>query len=743
MDERDEGIIDGTVDSVVFRNQENGYTVIRLKLTGGGTATVVGCLPGVSAGEGLTVTGRWESHPSYGSQFKAEYAERRMPKTVDTIYEYLASGVIKGVGARTAQLLVAEFGADTLRIIEEEPERLCEVRGLTEKKAADIHARFLREVGLKRLMDYLSEYAVPPFAAARLYRAYGEDAKAAVTENPYILADEYYGLDFFRADELAIKMGFAGDSPERVEAAVRFELSYNQNNGHVFIPRDKLTSASAQLINVAEDTVSKAIDDLEDGDYIIEETVAGVRACYLDDIYRDETYTARRLQSLADMRPPVPDNLDRLIKSAEDSCSVTFADFQRDAIVKAARCGAMVLTGGPGTGKTTTVRGILELFDALRLDTLLAAPTGRAAKRLSELTGREAQTVHRLLGAAAPDNETGKLFQKCESDRLECDAVVLDEASMMDISLTAALLEAMPPRARLILVGDADQLPSVGPGNVFSDIIRSGAVETVRLSHIFRQAEKSDIVKCAHLINSGTVPEIKNTGDAFLLKRMSAGSIADTVVSLVSDRLPEKLGIRTEDIQVLSPPRKTGAGTKELNRLIQAAVNPPAEGKKELQVRDFALRTGDRVMQTRNNYDIMWYRAAEGTQPDKGAEQGAGIYNGDVGYIEDIDEKREYALIRFEDRLTPYPLDSLVDLELAYAVTVHKSQGSEYRAVVLAIPQGVPMLKTRAVLYTAVTRARELMIIVGSEPDLAEMVNNDRRQRRYSGLRARLAGETE
>ena len=588
-------------------------------------------------------------------------------------------------------------------MIEDEPERLTDVRGITEKKAAEIHERFLRVVGLRRLMDFFAEYSVPPFAAARLYRVFGEDARAEVTANPYILAGETFGLDFFRADEFALKLGFRGDSPERIEAAVRFELTHNQKNGHVFIPRDKLVPASAQLIGVSADAVETAIDDLEDGDYIIEETVAGVRACYLDDIYRDETYAAKRISDLASMHPPLPANIAKLIERAETRCTVKFADIQREAIIKAAENGILVLTGGPGTGKTTTVRGILELFDELGLDTLLTAPTGRAAKRLSELTGREAQTVHRLLGAGAPEAELERVFQKCESDRLDCDAVILDETSMMDISLMAALLEAMPPRARLVLVGDADQLPSVGPGNVFSDIIRSGAVETVRLSQIFRQAEKSDIVKCAHLINSGTVPEIRNTGDAFMLKRIGAENVADTVVGLIAERLPAKMGIPAGEIQVLSPSRKTGAGTGELNRLIQARLNPPAEGKRERAVKDFVFRVGDRVMQTRNNYDIMWYRALEGDR----REPGAGIYNGDVGYIEDIDEKNEYALIRFEDRITPYPFDSLGDLELAYAMTVHKSQGSEYRAVVLAIPQGVPMLK------------------------------------RYSGLRARLAGETE
>ena len=473
-----------------------------------------------------------------------------------------------------------------------------------------------------------------------------------------------------------------------------------------------------------------------------------------------EEYAAQRLWQMAALPRSKVSKLETMVEKAEAACGIRFAGEQRAALEAAAQSGVMVLTGGPGTGKTTAIKGILELFDQMKLTTLLTAPTGRAAKRMSELTGRDAQTVHRLLGACAPDNDTGKAFQKCASDQLDCDAVILDETSMMDITLFSALLDAMPLKSRLIMIGDADQLPSVGPGNVFSDIIRSDAVPVVRLTKIFRQAQESAIVKNAHLINHGETPVLKNTGgDFFFLHRTESARAAETIVELVSERLPQNMGIPPREIQVLSPSRKRTSGTFELNSRIQAAVNPPAEGKKEKTVGNQIFRVGDRVMQTRNNYDIMFYKFRPGEFPEtasftededdigsfdiKDAETGAGVFNGDVGYIEDINEAQEYFLISFDDRLTPYPFEMLTDLELSYAMTVHKSQGSEYRAVVLALPGGAPQLQTRSVLYTAVTRARELLIIVGGGDVFDAMVKNDRRQRRYSGLRARLNAEAQ
>ncbi len=748
--------VEGTVAAIVFQNQENGYTVLKLRGERGGGLTAVGCLPGVSVGERLVLTGNWTSHQSYGEQFKAETAERSLPDTASAIFDYLASGAVKGVGAKTARLIVTEFGRDSLRVIEESPEELTRIKGITQKRALEIHERLRQQTGLRQLMEFLVANGARPYAAARLYRNFGEDAREELRRNPYLLAGDEYGMDFFEADKLAMALGFAGDSPERAEAAVLFEMRHNLMNGHVFLPRDKLLAATAQLIGVAPEVVGRAAEDLCDGGFVCREQVAGVDALYLDELYEAETAVAERLRRMA-KRPTEPGpHLDSLIQRAEYACGIAFAEKQREAVKAAAESFLLVLTGGPGTGKTTTVRGILEVFDELGFTTLLTAPTGRAAKRLSELTGRDAQTVHRLLGAGPVQAETGaswlgyegREFEKCASDPLHCDAVVLDETSMMDISLMASLLDALPEGARLVLVGDADQLPSVGPGNVFSDLIRSGAAPVVALTEIFRQAQQSAIVRSAHMINRGQVPPLKNGGDFFFLQRQDPQKLVETVTGLVAKRLPENMGIPQREIQILCPSRKGGAGTKELNKAVQAAVNPPSPDRKERAVGEKVFRVGDRVMQVKNNYDAVWTRVPEGTLPELNEDgellnggSGTGLYNGDVGYIEAIDEGRGVVWIRFEDRLSPYPFEQLEELEPAYAVTVHKSQGSEYRAVVLCLPRTAPGLVTRGLLYTAVTRARELLVVVGDPEVFRAMTENDKRQRRYSGLRARLCGE--
>ncbi len=738
-------VIEGTAQAVVFQNPQNGYTVLRLRV-GDETVTAVGTLPGVAAGEGLRLYGSWTSHASFGHQFKAEHAERYLPEGSAAIYDYLAGGAIKGIGAKLARLIVSEFGAQTLDVIENSPEKLTVIKGITEKKARDISERFREQTGLRRLMEFLVDNGVKPVSAARLYRAFGDEAESVVTENPYILAEEEFGMDFFTADELAGKLGFAPDSARRVEAGIVFELRHNELNGHVFLPRDKLRAATAELLKIDPEPVEAALEDMESGGVLTVERVANVDAVYLQDMYEAEREVARRISMMVQWDVDKVTGLEVLLERAEYACGgIRFADKQRMALTEAAKRRVLVLTGGPGTGKTTTVRGILRLYDEMGLTTLLTAPTGRAAKRLTELTGREAQTVHRLLGAGMP--EAGEReFEKCASDPLECDAVILDETSMVDLRLMAALLDAMPMTSRLVMVGDADQLPSVGPGNVFGDIIRSSRVPVIALTDIFRQARESAIVKNAHLINHGETPELKNSGgDFFFLRRGDPESVTRTVTELVSTRLPRNMGIAPEDIQVLSPSRKYGGGTRELNAAIQQALNPPAPGKKERNLGPVVFRVGDRVMQTRNNYDIMWVKNAplpgrEADEPRR-QEAGSGIYNGDVGYIEDMDEGAGAAYIRFDDRLVPYPFDQMTELELAYAVTVHKSQGSEYRAVILALPKCPPGLVTRSVLYTAVTRARELLIVAGGADVFSAMVANDRRQRRYSGLRARLAGE--
>ncbi len=740
-------VVEGTAAAVVFQNEENGYTVLKLR-GAERNFTAVGCIPGVFPGERLRLRGAWTSHGTYGEQFKVENVERKLPDTVSAIYDYLSSGAIKGLGAKTARLIVEEFGTRSLTVIDETPEKLSRLKGISWERSLEIGRCYRRQADLRRLMSFFSENGVRPVAAARLYRNFGDRAMEEVANNPYILTDEEYGMDFFEADTLALRLGFDAASPERVSAAVLFEMRHNTRNGHVFLPREKLLAATAQLINVDAENADSALHNLEESTDVRRERVAGVDACYLEDLYIDECAVAERIGEMARRGTGFDGDAGDLADSAEQRCGLRFVYLQREAVKAAATSLVLVLTGGPGTGKTTTVRGILELFDQLRLTTLLAAPTGRAAKRLSELTGRPAQTVHRLLGAGAPV-DGGSEFQKCASDPLRCDALVLDEMSMMDISLMAALLDALPVGARLVMVGDADQLPSVGPGNVLMDIIRSGVVPVVSLTEIFRQARRSAIVTNAHLINSGKVPPMENGGDFFFLRRLTPEKTAETVTSLVAKRLPENMGIPSRDIQVLCPSRRGGAGVRELNRAIQRELNPRAPGRNERLAGEDVFRVGDRVMQTRNDYDLPWYRVSEGetllfsqdgTALHSG-ESGTGVFNGDVGYIESIDDGREIAVIRFEDRLVPYPFEQLTELELAYAVTVHKSQGSEYRAVILALPRTPRGLVTRGLLYTAVTRARELLVIVGDPEVYAAMTANDRRQRRYSGLRARLVGE--
>ncbi len=724
----------GKIISVVYTNEENGWTVLRLETQDAETVTVVGTLPSAYAGEELHVMGFWTVHPNHGRQFKCEYAERSLPRTKEAIYAYLAGRAVKGVGPATAALIVDKFGDKTLDVLEGAPEKLCGIRGISPAKAEAISREFRRQAGLRRLMEFLCAHELRPLLAVRLYRFYGEDAMEAVTENPYICAAPHIGASFAEADRLAFDLGGEPDSPQRIKAAAIFELRHNAGNGHCFIPTAKLAAATAQFISVDEDAVSAAIDSMAESGEVVRTALAGRDVTYLASLYEAETRVAVRLFALANAVMPEVDT-GGTVSAMEAARGVKYAPKQREAVRLAANSRVMALTGGPGTGKTTSLRAILDVFDSMGLNTLLTAPTGRAAKRMSAVTGREASTIHRLLGAGfSPDGED-VVFSKCASDKLECSAVVLDECSMVDITLLDALLEAMPEDARLVLVGDADQLPSVGPGRVFADILKSGVVPAVRLTEIFRQAEASRIVSYAHAINAGEHPPLtENKGDFFFLRRADPAKAAETVAELCASRLPGKMGIPERDIQVLCPTRKGEAGTKALNRRLQAALNPQAEGKAEKIFGEYVFRVGDRVMQTRNNYDMIWKRrTASG-----GVEHGAGIYNGDIGVITAIDQEAEQLTVDFDGKAASVGFDALAELEHAWAVTVHKSQGSEYRAVVLAVGDAAPRLMTRGVLYTAVTRARELLIAVGDEAAAQRMIDNHVQSRRYSGLRIRL-----
>ena len=724
--------ISGTVESVIYKNEENGYTVLRLNDQAGAMITVVGCFPYASPGESMIVTGSWMNHTVHGRQFKAEFAQRLLPTTANAIYDYLAGGSVRGVGPATASLIVNEFGEKTLEVMENSPQLLAKIRGISAAKAEQISKSFRRQAGVRRLMEFVCSFGLRPILAMRMYKFYGDDALALLRDNPYILATEHIGGSFAEADTMALEMGVDSYSKNRICAAVLFELVHNSGNGHCFIPREKLAAVTAQLIGVDEPSADECIDILIESGQLMHEEIAGCKACYLPSLYHAESDAAEHIARMCKRKFDETVNIPALISTLEKQLGIQYAPLQRKTLKLALENQIIVITGGPGTGKTTSIRAILAMFDRLGLKTLLTAPTGRAAKRMTELTGQESSTVHRLLEAKFSDDGETVVFGKNESDRLDCDAVILDECSMVDIVLMDALLSALPPDARLVMVGDADQLPSVGPGNVFSAVIRSQVVPTIRLTEIFRQNEGSRIVRNAHMINKGEHPNLsENAGDFFRLKRLEAGSTVDTIAELCSVRLPGKMGIPPEDIQVLSPTRRGELGTVSLNKRLQQVLNPPRKDKKEKAFGDVVFREGDRVMQIKNNYDILW-------QNESRTAAGSGIYNGDIGTILSIDMDSESLSVNFDGRIASYGFDSLIELEHAWAMTVHKSQGSEYRAVILSLSPGSQMLLTRDVLYTAVTRAKELLIMVGDDATAYKMIDNFRQSKRYSALRVRL-----
>ena len=731
----DANTLEGTVSSVIFQNENNGYTILRLDV-GEEEMTVVGSMPGVSPGEYLSVRGRWVRHATYGDQFRADVVERRLPQTLKEIYHYLASGAVRGVGKATARQLTEAFGADALRVIEEEPEKLTALKGVSPKRARTISEAFRKQAGMRRLLEFLAEHRLPMELSGPLYRAYGDVALEVVRSNPYVLSSGEFGVAFSQADQLALSLGVTADDPQRLEAGLLFELTHNNwNNGHTFLPAKKLLAATSALLDCSGELLEERLDALEQRGEVDRDTVAGQDAVYLPDLYEAETYIAHRIEEMSRAELMPPRELDQILARIQRVQHITYAPQQRKAVALAASRQVMLLTGGPGTGKTTCLRGVLALFEAMGLDTALAAPTGRAAKRLGELCSTDASTIHRLLEAGFDPHSGQLVFTHDQYDPLQADAVIVDEVSMVDVPLMSALLSALRGDCRLVLVGDPDQLPSVGPGNLFSDLIRSGTVPTVCLTEIFRQAAQSAIVRNAHMVNAGELPDLReNDNDFFFLRRRDPQRAVETIVDLCRRRLPERMGIPTDQIQVLSPTRRRGTGTVVLNQALQAALNPPDEDKGERRFGDWIFRAGDRVMQVKNNYDILW-------REESGSASGMGMFNGDIGVIRAVD--RECVTVDFDGKLVEYTPDMLGELEPAFAVTVHKSQGSEYRAVILAALEGAPMLMTRGVLYTAITRAKELLIIVGDDGVVAQMVSNNRQTRRYSGLRARLAGKTD
>ena len=728
-------ILQGAIGAIVYQNYDNGYAILRLLCQDGQTATVVGTIPMPTVGERLMVTGKWKNHPSYGRQFEAEFLERLMPQSAQEIQNYLSGRVIKGIGPKTAAKIVLHFGEDTLRIMEHEPHRLAEVAGISAAKAADIGQAFRQQIGLRHIMEFFTLHRLPAELAVKTYKIYGDSTIDMLYDDPYLLMDDELDAPFGAVDQFAIELGVSGDDPRRVEAGVLFELRYNLTAGHSFLPEQKLVDATASLLSVATETVDGCIERLLHSNRLAAEHLAGIDVIYLPDLYDAEVYCTKRLTSLASKEYKAPSALHKYLAQVSKSSGICYSQQQIDAISLAATSGLLVITGGPGTGKTTILNGILRLYDQMGISCLLAAPTGRAAKRLSEVTGEDASTIHRLLEAGI-DRHTGKLvFCRDDSNPLKTDAVIVDEMSMVDISLLYSLMQALPEKCRLILVGDPDQLPPVGPGFPLNDILRSNMLPSIRLTEIFRQAQESLIVMNAHRVNQGQMPvltDVKN--DFFFLGANSEEAVAQTIVGLCATRLPKNMGIPAEQIQVLTPTKKGFAGTVNLNKLLQQSLNPPSPEKKERAFGEFVFREGDRVMQIRNNYDILW------TKTD-GSAVGEGVFNGDVGIIREIDTAMEQMTVVFDDREATYEFDQLNELELAYAMTVHKSQGSEYKAVILATWGGSAYLLNRSIFYTAITRARELMVTVGREETVAVMTQNAKIGRRYTGLKLRLQEE--
>ena len=727
-------ILQGTIAAVVFDNYDNGYAVLRLRCADGQNVTVVGTIPMPAVGEMLMVTGRWTSHASYGRQFEAEFLERMLPRTSVDILGYLSSRIIKGIGPKTAARIVDKFGDQTLDIMEREPHRLSEVAGISATKAKAIGEEFRLRVGMRQLMEFLTAHQIPAELAVKVYKLYGEQSMDLLYDDPYLLME--LEAPFGAVDRFAIDLGVSGEDPRRIEAGIIFELQYNSMSGHCFLPRQKLEAVTAQLLSVGEDAVAKGIDRLLEAQRLVADVLADIPVIYLPQLHEAECYIRMRLLAAASLQFSHKIVAADLLQLAQAESGICYSQQQADAILAALDTGLLLVTGGPGTGKTTILRGVLSVYQQMGLKCLLAAPTGRAAKRLTEVTGEDASTIHRLLEATIDVTNGQMYFARDEENPLKADAVIVDEMSMVDVELLYCLLQAVPKNCRLILVGDPDQLPPVGPGQPFSDCLRSGELPAVRLTEIFRQAQESLIVMNAHRVNHGELPQLRDVkNDFFFLRCGSEEAVGQTIEGLCSTRLPKNMGIPADQIQVLTPTRKTGVGTWALNRRLQNALNPSTPMKKERQGAEFTFREGDRVMQIRNNYDIIWKKT-------DGSAVGTGVFNGDVGILTAIDPQMEQLTVVFDDKEVVYDYEQLNELEPAYAMTVHKSQGSEYRAVILALWNGHPNLMSRSVLYTAITRARELLIIVGREDVVAAMTENARRNRRYTGLKLRLQNKS-
>ena len=736
----DELVLEGTVEDVIFHNDDNGYAVFDFKSDDGDEIICVGTVPQIRRGDMLKLTGGMVIHPTYGLQFKVEFYERVVPTTAVAIEKYLSSGIVKGIGPKTAKKIVDKFGAATFYVIEEKFDRLVEIKGITYDKALAVHNSFCSQRDIRKVMLYLQEFGVTPAFAMKVYKKYGYRTIDIIKENPYRMAEDIAGIGFKTADRIAYSMGIPTDSPDRVKSGIKYILSESLLDGNVFMPKDSLIRQAGEILSVDEEMVDNSLRELQIEHKVFNENIDGTDAVYLMTMYYTEISAAKKLLELsffhddADLKK-INDKID----AVEDLSGICLAKQQRTAVIEAMREGVLVITGGPGTGKTTIIHTIIQIFKSSGMEVVLAAPTGRAAKRMTETTGIEAKTIHRMLGVAYADDDNGRQkFDKNETEPIEADVIMIDEVSMVDMQLFNNLLKAIEPGTRLILVGDANQLPSVAAGNVLKDIIKSEKIKVVRLTEIFRQARESAIITNAHKINSGEEPVMngKNT-DFFFVNAQYAPEVPGKIVELITKRLPKFTGVDSfSDMQVLTPMRKGDIGAAGLNKTLQKALNPPSDGKKEYETSSCTFREGDKVMQIKNNYNISWKIE---NRLGKVIDDGTGIYNGDMGIIKSINKQAETITVLFDDmRQAVYEFTALDELELAYAVTIHKSQGSEYPVVIIPIHSGPPMLMSRNLLYTAVTRAKKFVIIVGLKSSVNRMVANDREVSRYSGFAYRL-----
>ena len=729
----------GYVEHIIYRNADNGYTVLNL-VSGEEEITCVGTFSAIAEGENIEATGEYTEHPTYGRQFKVDSFEEKAPEDEEAIERYLGSGAIKGIGLALAARIVRRFKDDTFRIIEEEPERLAEIKGISQRKAMEIANQVNEKRDLRQAMIFLQQYGITMNLAVKVYQAYGQEIYEIIRQNPYRLADDIEGVGFRTADEIAARVGIRMDSDFRVKSGILYTLLQASGEGHTYLPEEELTRRAARLLEVDADQVEKQYMDLAIERKIIlkqgSREDGAETQIYASTFYYMEANTAAMLKEL-NVTYDVPEvEIEQRLRKIEKQTGMELDEHQVTAVKEAVRNGLLIITGGPGTGKTTTINTIIKYFELEGFDIFLAAPTGRAAKRMSETTGFEARTVHRMLELNGGAEGSGG-FERNEQNPLETDVIIIDEMSMVDISLMYSLLKAIAVGTRLILVGDVNQLPSVGPGSVLRDIIRSGVCNVVMLTKIFRQASTSDIIVNAHKINHGEEVVLDNKSmDFFFLKRYDADVIINVVLQLIKQKLPKFVDATPYDIQVLTPMRKGLLGVERLNTILQQYMNPPLSSKAEKEYGTTIFREGDKVMQTKNNYQLEWeIRSPYGLS----IEKGLGVFNGDMGIIRQINDFAELMTIEFDEgRMVEYPYKLLDELELAYAITIHKSQGSEYPAVVIPLLSGPAMLMNRNLIYTAVTRARKCVTLVGNEQTFYQMVQNTSQQKRYSGLCERL-----